>query len=139
MHKQPFRKLFRVMPWYDETSLVSRAKAYLSMGPDGGPVAPAAAEPAGPVKAKTQLDIPAPPTSSATAMGQTGRSESIGKQVNRVQNSFNRYPGNVFQRPAMAESEVAMNAGAKYLTPSPYVYQDPNDFIRQFGYARIRR
>lgn len=75
--------------------------------------------------------------SSATAMKQLGQSKFIGKQVDRVQNSSTRYAGNVFVRPT--EESTVGNQGSKYLVPSPFEYQNSNDYIRQFGYARIRR
>ncbi len=125
---QPFRKLFRVAPWYIQDSRVARVKQFL--------VSDAEAEP-GVVPDSSALQPPAVSASSATAMKQLGQSKFIGKQVDRVQNSSTRYAGNVFVRPA--EEASVLNQGAKYLLPSPFEYQNSNDYIRQFGYARIRR
>ncbi len=122
-HKQPWRKLFRVSPWYIEDSRVNQVKHFLASNVDADQVAGA--------------PLPPPPASTATAAKQLGSSNFIGKQNDRVQNSANRYAGNVFVRPT-AEATV-LNQGAKYLMPSPFEYQNSNDYIRQFGYARIRR
>lgn len=124
---QPFRKLFRVAPWYVEDSRLYRVNQFLVSNVDA----------AAATTANADEMAPPPGSGAATAMQQVGSSKFIGKQTVRVQNSANRYAGNVFVRPA--EEGNIQNQGTKYLMPSPFEYQNANDFIRQFGYARIRR
>lgn len=130
-HQQPWRKLFRVSPWYIEDSRVNQVKKFLVSNVD------AEASPVSAPVDNNNAPLAPPPASSATAAKQLGTSSFIGKQNDRVQNSANRYAGNVFVRPS--EEASIQNQGAKYLMPSPFEYQNSNDYIRQFGYARIRR
>lgn len=122
-YPQHYTRLFKVPVWEDPTSLTYGARMYL-MGKDGE---------------STPMDLPSGGGGAQTFRSLLGPTPHIGIQSSRLHSPTQMYSRSAFQNPSAAVQDTVLNATSKYVVPPPGMLNDANQFIRNFGYVRVRR